>query len=114
MHRHALDLEGLLHFVTRGAGNRRDDGPLGPGQGIEQGGLARIGLPGDHHADAVTQQSALARSAQHPRHRVVQSLQLALGVGLAQKINFFFGKVQGGFHQQAQAHQRVAQLVHFA
>jgi hypothetical protein len=43
----------------------------------------------------------------------MQSLQLALGVGFAQKINFFFWKVQRGLDQEAQAHQRVAQLVHF-
>ena len=39
--------------------------------------------------------------------------QLARGVGLLQEINFFLGKVQGGFHQHAQVNQRIAQGVDF-
>ena len=40
----ALDLDGLLHPVPRGASNGRHDGQLGTGQGIEQRGLPHIGF----------------------------------------------------------------------
>ncbi len=35
--RNAFDLDRLADLVARGAGNWRDNGHVGPGQGIEQG-----------------------------------------------------------------------------
>ena len=34
--RHAFNLDGLLHFVARGAGHGRHDGQLGTSQRVEQ------------------------------------------------------------------------------
>ena len=52
MHRHTLDLDGLADLVAGGARDRRDDGQLRAGQGIEQRTLAHVGLAGQHEPDA--------------------------------------------------------------
>ena len=113
MHRHAFNLNGLLHFVARGAGNGRDDGQLGPGQRVEQGRLASVGLPGNHHFNALAQQRTLVGALRHGVQTLLQALQLALGIGLAQEINLFFREIQRRLHQHAQVNQGVAQLVNF-
>ena len=105
MHRHTLDLDGLLHLVAGGAGNWGDDGQLGAGQGVQQGRLAGVGLAGDHHLDAFAQQSALAGACQHRLHAGLQLGQLALGVRLLQKVDLFFWEVQRGLDQHAQVDQ---------
>ena len=48
---------------------------------------------------------------EHAIERLVQALQLAAGIGLLQKVDVFFGKIQCGFDQHAQPHQRIAQRV---
>jgi len=112
--RHAFDLDGLLHHIARGARDRRDDGQLGAGQRIEQRALAGIGLTGDHHPDALAQQRALTRAREHLRQPRLQRLQLALRIGLLQKVDLFFGKVQRGLHQHAQVDQGLAQIADLA
>ncbi len=112
MQGHAFDLDGLRDLVTRGAGYRRDDGQLGAGQRVEQRAFAGIGLPGDHHLDALTQQGALAGALHDGLHGGAQLVQLAIGIGLLQKVDFLFGEIQGGLDQHAQMHQRIAQAVH--
>ena len=100
--RHAFDLNGLLHHITRGARNGRDDGQLGTGQRIEQGAFACVGLARNDHANALTQQRALTGLLRHTQEVGLQAVQLTLGIGLFQKVDVFFGKVQRGFHQHAQ------------
>ncbi len=109
--RHALDLDGLLHLVARGAGDRRHDGQLRAGQGVQQRTLARVGLARDHHLDALAQQRALPRAPHHLRQRALQRRQLAMGIRLAQEIDLFLRKIERGLHQHAQVHQRIAQPV---
>ena len=72
MHRHTFDLDGLLDLVAGGARHGGDDGQFGPGQGVEQRRLARIGLPGDNHLDALTQQRALPGALHHRVQVVLQ------------------------------------------
>ena len=62
---HAFDLNGLLHHVARGAGNRGDDGQLGPRQRVQQAALARVRLARNDHLDAFAQQRALACTRLH-------------------------------------------------
>ncbi len=111
MQRHALDLDRLLHFVARGAGNRRDDGQFRPGQRVQQRAFAGVGLAGNHHLDAFAQQRALLRPLHHLRQRVLQFFQLAAGIGLLQKVDVFLGEIQRRLDQHAQVDQRVAQQV---
>ena len=112
MQRHPFDLDGLLHHVAGGASNGGDDGQLSARERVEQRALARVGLAGDHHRQALAQQRALARFGQHRRHPLLQAKQLASSVGLLQKVDLFFGKVQCRLHQHAQVDQRIAQLMH--
>ena len=113
MQRHALNLDGLLHHIARGAGNRRDDGQLCARQGVEQRAFARVGLARNHHTDAFTQQRALFGLRHHARQILLESCELALGIGLLQKVNVFFGKVQRGFDQHAQMNECITQLMNF-
>ena len=107
--RHAVDLDGFLHLVARGAGNGGDDGQLGPGQGVEQRAFARIGLPGNHHLDAFAQQRPLLGAGQHLGQLALQGVQLAPGIGFLQKVDLFFGEVQRRLNQHAQVDQGIAQ-----
>ena len=108
MHRNAFDLNGFFHLVAGGASDRRNDGKLRPGQGVEQRGLARIGLASNHHLNAFAQERALSGLLLQRLQGRLQALELALGVGLLQKVDFFFWKIQRGFDQHTQAHQGVA------
>ena len=114
VNRDTLDLDGLLHLVPGRAGNRGHDCQLGTGQGIEQGRLARIGLPRNHHLDAFAQQGPLAGALPDRVQRLMQTQQLPLGICFLQKINLFLGKVQGGFDQHSQVNQGVTQCVYIA
>ena len=51
-------LNSLLHHVAGGSGHRRDDGPVEPGQQVEQGGFARIGSAHDGTVHALAEDSA--------------------------------------------------------
>ena len=113
MQRHAFDLDGLRHLVARGARDRRDDGQLRPRQGVEQRAFARIRLAGDHHLDTFAQQGALARALHHRGQGGAQLVELAVSIGLLQKVDFFFGEIERGFYQHAQVHQSIAQAVDF-
>ena len=108
---HALNLNGLPNRVPGGSSNRRDDGQLSACQGIEQRGFARIGLPGNHHLQAVAQQRALPRLALQQRNLHTQARKLPMGVGLSEEVQLFFRKIQGRLHQHAQVHQGIAQAV---
>ena len=65
VHRHAVDLNRLRDLVARGARDRRHDRQLGAGQRVEQRALAHVGLAGEHHVDALAQQRAAPRRAEH-------------------------------------------------
>ena len=101
---HAFDLNGLLDLIACRTSDRRHDGQLGPGQGVEQRGLAGVGLAGNHHLNAFAQQRALSGLLFQGLQGGLQARELALGVGLLQKVDFFFRKVQRGFDQHAQTH----------
>ena len=58
--RHAFDLDGFAQAVTRGAGDRRDDGQLGTGQRVEQRALARVRRAHDRHRGRVQQATQAA------------------------------------------------------
>ena len=49
-----------LDHVPGGAGDRRDDGDIAPGKGVEQGRLAGIGRAGEHDGEALAQALAAA------------------------------------------------------
>ena len=105
MQRNAFNLDQLRDLVARGAGNRGDDGQFGARQRIEQRALADIGLPGNHHLDAFTQDGALRGALHHAGQRGLQAQQLAAGIGLLQKVDVFFGEIQRRFDQHAQMDQ---------
>ena len=105
--RYTFNLDGLLDLVTRGAGNGRHYGQLGTGQGVEERGLAGIGLPGNDHADAFAQQGALARLLQDQLQTGKDVVELALGIGFLQEVDLFFGKIQRGLDQHAQVDEGV-------
>ncbi|MCY1365015.1 hypothetical protein D9M69_518440 [compost metagenome] len=107
--RHTLDLNRLLHHIARGAGHRGHDRQLGTGQRVEQRAFARVGLPGDHHREPVTQQCALPGLGPHVGQRGAQALQLTRGVGLLQKVDLLFREIQRRLDQHAQVDEHVAQ-----
>ncbi len=109
---HALDLDGLADLVSRRARNGRNDGQLGPRQCVEQGALAHIRLPCQHHLESFAQQCALPRLGLHLLQRLLQSLQTPLRLCLAQKVDVFLGKIERGLDQQAQLDQLGGQCAH--
>ena len=111
---HALHLNRLLYAVARGAGHGCDDGQLGPGQGIQQGGLAGIRLAGNHHLNALAQQRALGGAGQHRLQRGANARELAAGVIALQKVDVLFRKIQCRLNQHAQQGQRLQQGLHLA
>jgi hypothetical protein len=110
MNRHTLDLQRLADLVARGAGNRRDDGQLRPGQRVQQGTLACVGLPGNDHLEPFAQQGALLRGVEHGGQLPGQPVEAATGIGLFQKIDLLFGEIQRRFDQHAQFDEPVAQV----
>ena len=58
-------------------------------------------------------QRTLMGAGQHGSHLGTQAFQLTKGIGFLQKVDFFFGEVQRGFHQHAQMHQGIAQHMNF-
>ena len=82
MQRHALNLNRLLHHISRGAGNGRDDGQLGACQCVEQRAFARVRLTRNDHANTFAQQRALFGLCQHACEVLLQTVQLPLCVGL--------------------------------
>jgi hypothetical protein len=56
---------------------------------------------------------ALAGFAQHRVQCCLQTFQLALCIGLLQKVDLFFREVQRGLDQHAQVNQRIAQHMDF-
>jgi hypothetical protein len=110
--RHAFDLDRLADAVARGAGDRRDDGQLGPGQRVQQRALADVGLAGQHHAQAFAQQRALARARQRGQHGLLDGVELAAGVGLLEEVDLLLGEVERGLDQHAQPHDALGQRVH--
>ena len=83
MHRHTLNLDGLLDFVAGRTRHRRDNRQLSTGQRVQQRRFASIGLAGNHHLDPFTQQRTLARTGQHCRQRLLQICELPKGICLA-------------------------------
>ena len=75
--------------------------------------LPTLGWPAKHHAQAFAQQGALARAGLHSRHRVLDGGELAARVGFFQEVDFFFRKVQRGFHQHAQRDDAFGQRIDF-
>ena len=111
MQRHAFDLDQLRHLVAGGAGYRGDDGQLGARQGIEQGAFSDVGLSGNHHLDAFAQDRTLGGALQHAGQGGLQSQQLALRIGLLQKINIFFREIQRRLDQHAQMDELLQQQI---
>ena len=109
--RHALDLYRLADFVAGGAWDRGDDRQLGAGQRIEQRALAHVGLSCQHHLQPLAQQRALARPGHHARQRGGDRGELAVGVGLLQEVDLFFGEIERRFDQRAQPDDALAQGV---
>ena len=64
LHRIALQRDGLLDGVARGAGVGGDDGAVAAGEEIQQRGLADVGGAGDDDAGAFAQDMALVPSVQ--------------------------------------------------
>ena len=107
--RHTFDLDGLADHVAGGAGNRSNDRKFRAGQRVQERTLAAVRLAGDDHPDALPQQRPLPGTLHHPAERLLQPLELALRIGLLQKIDLLFGKIERGLHQHAQLDQRIAQ-----
>ena len=108
---HAVDLNQLRDLVTGGASNRRDDGELCTGQGIEQGAFSGVRLPGNHDLDAFAQNGTLAGPLHDVLQRFLQPLKLTAGVSLLQKINVFFREIKRCLNQHPQMDQPLQQSV---
>ena len=50
----AVVLDNFIDRVTRGPRDRRDDGPLGAGQPVQQRGFAHVGMSDDRHLGFVS------------------------------------------------------------
>ena len=111
MHGHTFNLNGLLHHIACGASNGCDDGQLCACQGIEQRAFASVGLTCNHHFDAFAQQGTLLCTLAYFGQLRLQTIELSLGIGFLQEVNFFFWKIQCGLDQHAQVNQLVAQNV---
>jgi len=104
MQRHALDLDGLADLVARGAGDRRDDGQLGTGQGVEQASSCHVGLAGEHHLQTFAQQRALAGHGPSPACRLVSMpASWPTASAFSQEVDLLFGEIERGLHQHAAA-----------
>ena len=114
MQGHTLDLDGLAHHVPGGASDRRDDGQFRTRECVEQRTLAGIGLACDHHGDALAQESALACAGKHLGQTRLQTIELALGVGLPEEVDLLLREVERCLDQHAQMDQGIAQGVHLA
>ena len=111
--RHAVDLDGLLHFVARGTSDGGNDGELGTRQGVEQRRLAGVRLASDDDFDAFAQECALTCTLHDARQGRLQAGQLTCGVGFLQEIDLFFREIQRRLDQHAQVDEGVAQRVYF-
>ncbi len=58
---HAVMQQALIHGIARGAGHRRDDGPLLAHQRIQQRGFADVRAANDRHFDGGASPAAALR-----------------------------------------------------
>ncbi len=101
--RQPVDLDVLAQQVPRRAGNRRDDGGVVAGKGVQQARLAGVGGASDDYPGAVAQQAPLAR-------RSDESLEPAGHVGdvrkqraIAKEVDVVVGEIDRGLDEGAQA-----------
>ena len=102
---HALDLDRFAHRIARRAGDLGDDGGLESGQLIEQARLADVRLTDQHDRQPFAQQRALACLCAHGLQARFEPVEPAKRVGLLEKIDLLFGKIQRRLDQHAQADQ---------
>src|SRR5690606_22478169 len=110
--RYALYVDLLHDFVAGGAGDVGNDGYVLAGQGVEQAGLADVGLPGRYDVQAFAQDHALAGLGDQIGQFGPDAVQAGAGLVFFQEVDFFFRKVQGGFDQGAQLYDAFGQGVY--
>ena len=112
MQRYAVDGDQFAQGVARGTGDIGHDGPLLPGQRIQQAGLAHIRRTRQHDGQTFPQH----RTAACPLTKTIERLhdlgQFAAGTCLFQKLDILFRKVQRRFDEHAQIDQRLFQSMH--
>src|SRR5690606_19166771 len=111
MQGHALYVDLPYDLIACGAGYGGDDGDVVAGQGIEQAGLAHIGLTGQHDVQAFAQYHALPGLLRKVFQVFTYGLQGRSCLVFFKEVDFFFGKVQCGFNQHAQANDAITQGV---
>ena len=108
--RHALDLYGLLHLVAGGARNGVTMASSAPASALSSELCPRWAGP-QSPPGCLRAAGLLAGGAGAPGPVRIAVLQLPGGIGFAQKVDFFFRKVQRGLDQHAQVDEGIAQRV---
>ena len=111
MQLYAVDLYYVFDNVTRGAGNRRDDGNFLARQLVHQARFTDVGLANQNDAYAFPQQIALLGLGENSGQLAVDGGQLVGNAALADEIDIFFRKVETGFDIEAQIDQLVQHLL---
>src|SRR5690606_7822302 len=109
---YAIDVNLLNDAVARRAGDRGHNGDVVACKCIQQARLAHVGPPGEHDVQAFAQNHALACVAPYGGQVGDDAVQCGFGLVFFQKVDFFFGKVERGFHQHAQVNDALVQFAH--
>ncbi len=89
--------------VAGGAGNIGHNGDVLSRQPVQQAGFSGVGPARDHHGQAFAQQRALACRRRKRVEALEYGGQPLLQGPVGEKIDFLVGKVDGGFHMDAQS-----------
>ncbi len=98
----AIETDRFAQHVARRAGNRRDDRAFALGQRVEQARLADIGPADDHDVQSVAQHQPRRVAASSRRDLRLDGRELLAELRRAEEIDFFLGKIEGGFEPGAQ------------
>lgn len=108
---HAVDVQGLLNGVARGAGNVGNHGAFLAQKPVQQRGLAGIGCADDRHAHALLQGIAQREAAAQGVELGADFLHDAVQLRAVGELHVFFREVEFEFEQRGQVQQAVAQCV---
>jgi len=110
--RQAIDVDLFTDQIAGRAWLAGDDRGRIAGECVEEARLAAIGSTGEHHMQAVTQQTALASGSFKVCKAGCNDGDAPLEFAVAQQLDFFVRKVDGGLDVDAQTGQLLVQRQH--
>ena len=99
--------DGLLHHIPGGARHGGDDGPVEPGQQVEQGGLARIGPPHDGTVHTLPQDCTGIVIPDEGVQLSPHGSQSGYQLGILQRGNVLLGEIHPGSQMGLQGGQGI-------